>query len=231
MNEQVHFVSTIWSATSRDLQIVWLQAGSSLTVAASTATLVAIVSLLIGLCHPVHRKQWALVSGVAFVAAFIGFLTGHVTGNSRTPATGDIIPVLLAGVGGIFVLSLNHERISTYFAGVFVLSFGLTFFQGATLGAFHRNVSAALASQSEDTASLVPEEGNEALKYGKGDWWQDVCENGGCDYFEMQDQPSPLPFPVPPSPLPLVPTQPYTIMPVPPQWNLNQLNELQGSGN
>ena len=136
-------------------------------------------------------------------AAFIGFLTGHVTGNSRTAVVGDITPVLLAGVGGLFVLSLSHERINSFLAGIFVMAFGMTFFQGSVLGSYHRNLSVNLIATQ---AALSSKEGNSDTDEIVGVSW-------GMPLPPMGTVGLPGSNPLPTSPLPVMPTLPFTAMP------------------
>ena len=155
MDEPIQSTTQLFrEAVQRDMAAVWYQSSSTLVTALITALVVLVISL--GVCRiiPNLRDKVGIGAGVAFIAALIGFLTGHVTGNSRIAITGDITPVLLAGMAGIFVLSLSHEHLNTALAGIFVASFGLSFFQGATLGSHHRNLTTMAVAQAAAAKEL-----------------------------------------------------------------------------
>jgi hypothetical protein len=124
-------------------------------------------------------------------------------------------------MAGIFVLSLSHERINTALAGVFVATFGLTFFQGATLGSYHRQVTTTETQvpvvvtvptlPSDDESNGLPSVDLGAL----------LNDNENTVPFT-------LPFPWPPQVQPN-PTIPQTFLPVPQTtWNPYQFVPRQG---
>jgi hypothetical protein len=203
-------------AVQRDLGAVWLQSSSTLGTAFVSAVIFFLSSFLVCRCLPSLRDKVGLGSGVAFVAAFIGFLTGHVTGNSRTAIAGDITPVLLAGVAGIFVLSLNHERLNTALAGIFVIAFGFTFFQGATLGSHHRQITTVQPSQvvvvPSTSTSLAP------------------ANAPTVDFGAIARQPRTTPRTLPMPANPVFPTIPNTFRPVYSWDNPIFFGSQQGNG-
>lgn len=215
----VEKVDLLSQAVTRDLGAVWFQSTSTLLVALLSGLVAFTLSFLICRSVPQLRNSLWLGAGVAFIAALIGFLTGHVTGNSRTPITGDVTPVLLAGVAGIFVLSLNHERLNTALAGIFVAAFGLSFFQGASLGSFHRELTTA---SSQITVIVAPPVQGET-----DDTEADATPS--LDLGALRGaMPQTLPFPIPG---PVDPTVPPVFRPVPDIWNPYQFVPPRGQGN
>lgn len=215
-------------AVTRDLGAVWFQSTSTLLVAVFSGLVAFVLSFLVCLSIPQLRRSLWLGAGVAFIAALIGFLTGHVTGNSRTSITGDVTPVLLAGVAGIFVLSLNHERLNTALAGVFVAAFGLSFFQGAGLGSFHRELTTASAQATVIVAPPAQEEKAEDTDAET----TPSFDLGALRGTTPQTLPQPLPWPLPlPIPGQDDPTVPPVFRPVPDIWNPYQFVPPGGQGN
>lgn len=210
MQDLILNLSDVWSALLRDLTAIWRQSSSTVLVAFVLAIAVLFLSSIIFRILPQQRQHAALGAGVAFVAAFIGFLTGHVTGNSRTAVVGDITPVLLAGVGGLFVLSLSHERINSFLAGTFVMAFGMTFFQGTVLGSYHRTLTTNVMVTQQATEA---ETGNDKDESPTADAakviWGNLYSQPPGDLTDWR----PNPLPMPTLPMPALPTLPFTAMP------------------
>ncbi len=104
----------------------------------SAFVLSALVSFACALVLLLFRSSWSTVfqsSLVLLVLAYVAFLSGFLSGNSREGVVGDVAPLLLTGVAILFSISFLQSKISTIFASAMVLVFSTLFFQGLTLGA------------------------------------------------------------------------------------------------
>ena len=105
--------------------------------------------------------------GLVFVFSFIALVTGYITGNSRTTVTGDVLPVLLSGLGGLFALGIAKSKIDKALVSVGSFSFATAIFLGISFGSINReksdNVDAAVRS-------VVEQEYIESLKKLNQDW-------------------------------------------------------------
>lgn len=73
-----------------------------------------------------------------FICAFVAYLAGFSSGNARESAMGDVIPILLGGLAGLYMLSKTDETITRSFAGSIIFVFATTFFIGTAFGADNR---------------------------------------------------------------------------------------------
>ena len=86
------------------------------------------------------RSGFKSVLAATFVLAYVAFLTGQYSANSRESAVGDIGPVLLGGFGALFALSFLQSKIEPTIAGLATLVFSTSFFLGTVLGGHHREL-------------------------------------------------------------------------------------------
>jgi hypothetical protein len=98
-------------------------------------------------------RSWSKGLGtvsLVFVFAFIATITGYVTGNSRTTVTGDVLPVLLTGLGALFVLGFVNSRVDTSLAGTAIFSFTACLFLSIVVGSLNRETDERRAHQEAE---------------------------------------------------------------------------------
>lgn len=93
---------------------------------------------------------------VLFTFGFVALLTGYISGNSRETVTGDVLPVLLGGLGALFMLGVVQDRIDRSFLAVAVLGFALFTFMGLNIGAAKRvNAELELAADAAQATAAI----------------------------------------------------------------------------
>ena len=82
-------------------------------------------------------SSW-LVVGICLTLGIVGFLTGYISGNTRESVIGDVVPVVLSGLGGIAAYAFVHHSIDKFVAGSAVIVFSISLFLGLVNGTVHR---------------------------------------------------------------------------------------------
>jgi peptidoglycan/LPS O-acetylase OafA/YrhL len=82
--------------------------------------------------------------------AMLGLVTGYLTGFSRTPAVGAVLPAVLSLLGGVTAFILGRSRESRLLVGSMLFVFSLTLVIGSSWGAIMRD-GAEQFDQSEQT--------------------------------------------------------------------------------
>jgi predicted neutral ceramidase superfamily lipid hydrolase len=102
-------------------------------IPASAVVLSLIIALLAGKCH--ERREYFFVI-LAF--SMLGMVTGYLSGFSRAPALGTVLPAVLSLMGGIVVYIIGKNSTSRIIVSVTILAFALTLMIGAEWGAVMR---------------------------------------------------------------------------------------------
>jgi hypothetical protein len=79
-----------------------------------------------------------LYAGVGLPISLIGYATGLLTGISRSPAVGNLLPAVLALIGGVSVYAFGSENKYRFIVGYCVCLLIVTMFYGTQRGAFER---------------------------------------------------------------------------------------------
>lgn len=95
-----------------------------------------------------RSREWL----VLFTFGLVAFLTGYISGNSRSTVTGDLLPALLGGLGALFMLGVVQDRIDRSFLAAAVLGFALFTFMGLNIGAAIRTNTEAAGAAASKTA-------------------------------------------------------------------------------
>ena len=121
-----------------------------------------IVSLVVGFLIFFDWRDAYRVALSSAVLVVVSWLAGHLTGNSREAAVGDVTPVLLTGVGALFVLSIVTQKVDTTFAGWLAVQFSVFFYLGVGLGTMDRYSYASTVDQRSlptSTSEANPSDG------------------------------------------------------------------------
>ncbi len=101
----------------------------------------ALVALLIGALAAIAARGASPIitfAGLCWVTGFIAVLAGYATGNARETVVGDVVPVLLSGVGALFVYAVLQKTANAVLTSGLTLSFATTFYVGLEAGSEHR---------------------------------------------------------------------------------------------
>jgi hypothetical protein len=77
-------------------------------------------------------------AGYSMPIVMLGFVSGYLTGISRTAAVGNLIPAMLTLVGGFAVYLFKTSGKSVVAIGYCIFVFGFFIFYGIQVGAFER---------------------------------------------------------------------------------------------
>jgi hypothetical protein len=84
------------------------------------------------------RANFFPALGFAFPITLVGYVTGNLTGASRSPAVGNVIPAVLALLGGLNIYFFGSESKNKAIVGFCVSIFVLVFFYGLWGGVVNR---------------------------------------------------------------------------------------------
>lgn len=78
-------------------------------------------------------------AGYALPVVLLGYISGYLTGISRTAAVASVIPAVLTFVGGLSIYLFGYKSgANVIAAGYSVFLFGFSIFYGIQVGAFER---------------------------------------------------------------------------------------------
>lgn len=77
---------------------------------------------------------------IFFTLPLVALLAGHMSGSARETVIGAVTPVLMSGVGFLFLFSVVQGKLPVAFAASCVLAFSVSFYAGVNMGAWHRYV-------------------------------------------------------------------------------------------
>src|SRR4051794_7536662 len=72
--------------------------------------------------------------GYLIPVALVGYIPGYLTGISRAPAVGNMIPAVLAVIGGLNIYFFGIESKNRVLVGYCVTAFTLVLFYGLLVG-------------------------------------------------------------------------------------------------
>ena len=102
--------------------------------------------------YAVRRGNQSLqIGALCGVAGFVAVLAGYTAGNARESVVGDIVPVLLGGVGALFGLAVTQKSVDRLLAGALAVCFSGAFIVGLDAGAANREGYRATAWTQTDT--------------------------------------------------------------------------------
>ncbi|MGM4887043.1 hypothetical protein AB7813_29625 [Tardiphaga sp. 20_F10_N6_6] len=78
--------------------------------------------------------------GFALPISLVAFVAGYLTGVSRSPAVGTIIPAVLTLVGGLNIYLFGIDVKNRSLVGFSVFLFTLFLFYGVQAGSYHREI-------------------------------------------------------------------------------------------
>jgi hypothetical protein len=89
-----------------------------------------------------HRLRRNILPGVGYSlpTTLIAFTAGYLTGISRAPAVGNVIPAVLALIGGLNIYLFGIEAKNRALVGYSVFLFSLVFFYGVWGGVLDREI-------------------------------------------------------------------------------------------
>ncbi|HEU5323021.1 MAG TPA: hypothetical protein VFX28_19605 [Methylomirabilota bacterium] len=97
---------------------------------------VVVAAVLLLACDRGHRRE-AFVVLAAF--AMLGLVTGYLTGLSRQPVVGAVLPAVLSLLGGVTAFVVGRSRESRAMVGAMLFTFALTLLVGTSWGAVMRD--------------------------------------------------------------------------------------------
>ncbi len=103
-----------------------------------TSLAVAMVVILALLIIQKERQEAPALFALVFVVGLIATITGYVMGNARVSPIGDAAPVLLGGMGALFVFGVIQKHISPVLACAVATAFALPFLAGLDAGSINR---------------------------------------------------------------------------------------------
>src|SRR5690242_10409183 len=74
------------------------------------------ISAFVALPLVVRRKKWDAIRdplAISFAMSMLGLVTGFLTGLSRAPAVGAVLPAMLTLIGGLVLLFVGRETDAT----------------------------------------------------------------------------------------------------------------------
>lgn len=114
-----------------------------LAIGALSSVLLALLSRLRG---QGFWSGWGRQLGLVLllsVFVLVAYVTGFIMANSRKGVVGDVVPVVLAGFGGVMAWVFVKNMLHPAMAGLSVLVFTVGLFVGTTFGAWNRYASQA----------------------------------------------------------------------------------------
>ena len=67
-----------------------------------------LVTYIFYFIHGKRRREHVII---LFAFSLLGIVTGHLTGQSREPIVGAVLPAVLSLIGGVFVYALTSKKI------------------------------------------------------------------------------------------------------------------------
>ncbi len=117
-------------------------------------------------------RAFILYFGVGIPIALIGYASGYLTGLSRSPAIGNLLPAVLALIGGVSVYAFGADASYRFVVGYCATLLVVTLFYGTESGSFEREVhrEARLKSVFELERRLRTYRTNRDLPEKSADW-------------------------------------------------------------
>jgi hypothetical protein len=79
-----------------------------------------------------------VIWGYSIPISLIGYTTGYLTGDSRSPVVGGIVPSILTVIGGLSIYVFGTDDKYKTIIGYNVLVFAFMLFYGITIGTYDR---------------------------------------------------------------------------------------------
>lgn len=141
-----------------NLAVIFQEGGSVVLSAFAIAAGIAVLAFLLLVSVKSLRPHLQIVVSVGFVVALVAFFAGYLTTNTREMAFDAIAPVLLTGLGALFIYSVFKAKIHPVFAGYLTVVFALVFFSGSVLGSNHRDTYGQTAGVQSTSVEVSPTE-------------------------------------------------------------------------
>ena len=84
------------------------------------------------------RRNFSALFAISMPIALLGYVAGYLTGLSRSPTVGTIVPAVLTLIGGFGVYLFDVELKNRILIGYTIFLFALVLFYGANVGALNR---------------------------------------------------------------------------------------------
>lgn len=110
-------------------------------------TVLLLTALFFGIVRPKEAKRDVVLLLAAF--SMLGLVAGYLTGFSRSPAVGAVLPAVLSLVAGLAVFLMGKDAANRAIIGLTVLIFSISLVLGTTWGAVMRQTA-------EDYAASEP---------------------------------------------------------------------------
>lgn len=100
-------------------------------------------TLLTAMIYLAVRPKAERTEFVVLLLAFtmLGIVAGYLTGFSRQPAVGAVLPAVLSLIGGLAVFLVGKDKASRLIVGLSVLAFSISLVLGTAWGAVMRDVA------------------------------------------------------------------------------------------
>lgn len=86
------------------------------------------------------RRNLLPAIGYSIPITLVGYIAGYLTGISRSPAVGSVVPAVLAMIGGLNIYFFGTEAKNRNLVGYCVFVFAFIFFYGVWGGVIDREV-------------------------------------------------------------------------------------------
>lgn len=86
------------------------------------------------------RRNLLPAIGYSIPTTLVAFIAGYLTGISRAPAVGNVVPAVLAMIGGLNIYFFGIETKNRVLVGYSVFIFSLLFFYGVWGGVLDREI-------------------------------------------------------------------------------------------
>lgn len=86
------------------------------------------------------RRNLLPAIGYSIPISFVAYIAGYLTGISRSPAVGNVVPAVLAMIGGLNIYFFGIEAKNRNLVGYCVFAFALMFFYGVWGGVIDREI-------------------------------------------------------------------------------------------
>lgn len=83
-------------------------------------------------------RNFSALFAISMPIALLGYVAGYLTGLSRSPTVGTIVPAVLTLIGGFGVYLFDTEPKKRILIGYTIFLFALVLFYGANVGALNR---------------------------------------------------------------------------------------------
>jgi hypothetical protein len=125
----------IWSDSAGKAYGLWIE---NIMTMVAPALVVAIVGMGLAFCLTFSVRSLLPNFLASFAVAFVPIIVGFASAASREPATGEVLPVVLTGVGLLSVYSVIQARLSLVLASALAIVFSASLLGGFFLGATNR---------------------------------------------------------------------------------------------